>query len=122
MLIGGAEAVVAGPRARLALARGRLDEAERLMPTPQNLRESHSWHTLQGAAARLDVLAALGDRKQVQAEAPVLGIPGTYLEPFALRALALVEEDETLLERAIDRFEAMSLDWHADETRKLAQR
>ena len=121
-LIGGAEAVVAGPRARLALARGRLDEAERLMPTPQNLRESHSWHTLQGAAARLDVLAALGDRKQVQAEAPVLGIPGTYLEPFALRALALVEEDETLLERAIDRFEAMSLDWHADETRKLAQR
>ena len=38
------------------------------------------------------------------------------------RALGLVEEDETLLERAIERFEAMSLDWHADETRKLAQR
>jgi class 3 adenylate cyclase len=116
-LIGGAEAIVAGPRARLAVVRGRLDEAERLMPTPENLRESHSWYALQGAAARLDVLAALGDRKQLQAEAPTLGIPGTYLEPFALRALALVEEDETLLERAIERFEAMNLAWHASETR-----
>jgi hypothetical protein len=64
---------------------------------------------------RLDVLGTLGDREHVQAEAPVLGVPGTYLEPFALRALALVEEDEALLER----FEAMNLAWHADETRKL---
>jgi class 3 adenylate cyclase len=68
---------------------------------------------------RLDVLGTLGDREHVQAEAPVLGVPGTYLEPFALRALALVEEDEALLERAIERFEAMNLAWHADETRKL---
>ena len=65
------------------------------------------------------MLAALGDRKQLQAEATVLGIPGTYLEPFGLRALGLVEEDETVLERAIERFEAMSLDWHANETRRL---
>ena len=122
-LIGGSDAVVAAPRARLAMQRGRLDDAERFMPTPQDLRESHSWRTLQAAAARLDVLAALGDRRQLQAEAPVLGISGTYLEPFALRALALVEEDEALLQRAIERFEAMSLAWHADETRKLvAQR
>ena len=72
--------------------------------------------------AKLDALAALGHRERVEAEAVRLQQSGTYLEPFALRALALVEEDETLLERAIDRFEAMSLDWHADETRKLAQR
>ena len=65
------------------------------------------------------MLAALGERKLLHEEAPVLGIPGTYLEPFALRALALVEEDDALLERAVQRFEAMSLDWHADETRKL---
>ena len=104
----------------LAIVRGRLDEAERFMPTPEDLRESRSWFALQGAAARLDALAALGDRKQLQAEAPGLGIPGSYLEPFALRALALVEEDEGLLARAIERFEAMSLNWHADETRKLA--
>jgi len=31
----------------------------------------------------------------------------------------LVEQDETLLERAIERFEAMNLSWHASETRKL---
>jgi class 3 adenylate cyclase len=118
-LIGGAESIVAAPRSRLALVRGRLDEAERLVPTPEDLRASYSWYALQEAAARLDVLGTLGDREHVQAEAPVLGVPGTYLEPFALRALALVEEDEALLERAIERFEAMNLAWHADETRKL---
>jgi hypothetical protein len=118
-LIGGAGSIVAAPRARLAILRGRLDDAERLIPTPEDLRESHSWYALQGAAARLDVLAALGDRKQLQAEAAILGIPGTYLEPFALRALGLVEEDEALLARAIERFEAMSLHWHADETRRF---
>jgi hypothetical protein len=31
----------------------------------------------------------------------------------------LVEEDEMLLERAIERFEAINLAWHASETRKL---
>ena len=118
-LIGGAESVVAAPRARLALLRGRLDQAERLMPTREDLRGSHSWYALQTAAARLDVLAALGDRAQVGGEAQALGVPGTYLEPFALRAHALVDEDETLLERAIERFEAMNLTWHASETRKL---
>jgi hypothetical protein len=118
-LVGGADAIVAAPRARLAIQRGRLDEAERFMPTPEELRKSHSWRALQGAAARLDVLAALRDRKQLRAEARALGIPGTYLEPFALRALALVEEDEALLARAIERFESMSLQWHAEETRKL---
>jgi hypothetical protein len=89
------------------------------VPTPEDLRGSHSWYALQTAAARLDVLAALGDRTQVRAEAQALGIPGTYLEPFALRALALVDEDEALLDRAIERFEAVGLDWHAGETRRL---
>jgi class 3 adenylate cyclase len=115
---GGAPSLAA-PRARLAMLRGRLDEAERLVPTLADFRNSYSWYALQGAAARLDVLGALRDRKHLQAEAPVLGVPGTYLEPFALRALGLVEEDEALLERAIERFEAMGLDWHASETRKL---
>ena len=40
-------------------------------------------------------------------------------EPFALRALALVDEDEALLERAIARFHELALDWHANETRRL---
>ena len=45
--------------------------------------------------------------------------PGTYLEPFALRALGLVREDETLLERAARCFEAFGLGWHAAGTRAL---
>ena len=43
--------------------------------------------------------------------------PGTYLEPFALRALGIVREDASLLERAAERFEALGLDWHAARTR-----
>jgi hypothetical protein len=46
--------------------------------------------------------------------------PGTYLEPFALRALAIVREDDALLEQAIGRFQQMGLTWHAEQTRKLA--
>jgi hypothetical protein len=122
-LSGGANDQLSAPRTRLALLRGSLDEVERVAPTPATLAGTHSWYALQSASARLDALAALGEKKQLQAEAPVLGIAGTYLEPFALRALALVDEDEVLLERAIERFEAMNLAWHASETRKLvAQR
>ena len=40
-------------------------------------------------------------------------------EPFALRALAFVDEDEALLEREIARFHELALDWHANETRRL---
>jgi hypothetical protein len=41
------------------------------------------------------------------------------LEPFALRALGLVREDETLVDRAAERFEAFGLAWHAARTRAL---
>jgi hypothetical protein len=44
------------------------------------------------------------------------------VEPFALRALGSVREDEALLKEAADRFEAIGLDWHAAETRKLVNR
>ena len=46
--------------------------------------------------------------------------PGTYLEPFALRTLGLVRGDPTLVAQALQRFEAMGLDWHAAKTRELA--
>ena len=39
--------------------------------------------------------------------------------PFALRALGFARGDERLIEQATERFEAMGLDWHAAETRKL---
>ena len=43
----------------------------------------------------------------------------TYVEPFALRALGVARADETLVRQAADRFEAIGLNWHAGETRKL---
>jgi hypothetical protein len=41
------------------------------------------------------------------------------VEPFYLRALGIVREDETLLAQALVRFEAMGLRWHAAETAVL---
>ena len=38
---------------------------------------------------------------------------------FALRALGLVREDETLIGQAAERFEAFGLAWHAARTRAL---
>ena len=55
----------------------------------------------------------------MEAEAPPLLRSGTHLEPFALRALGIVREDEELVEQATARFEAMGLGWHAAETRRL---
>ena len=43
--------------------------------------------------------------------------PGTYLEPFALRTLGFVRRDPDLMDQAVDRFEALGLDWHAAQTR-----
>jgi len=47
--------------------------------------------------------------------------PGTYFEPFALRALGVVREEADLLDQAVTRFEAMKLGWHAEETRALLE-
>ena len=39
--------------------------------------------------------------------------------PFALRALGVARNDEPLLREAAEKFEAMSLNWHAEQTRTL---
>ena len=70
-------------------------------------------------AALLDALVALGDRGWIESEAPKWLRPGTYVEPFALRALGFAREDEAMLTDAAARFEAMELDWYAGETQKL---
>ena len=102
----------------LALHRGDLDAVDRLLvelerPEKPLLRS----RKLTPVAARLDALAALGRRDSLERDAPSLLRAGTYLEPYALRALGLVREDSTLLEQAADRFAAMSLAWHAAQTR-----
>jgi hypothetical protein len=113
----GYDFVLAAPRTWLALLRGEIDEVDRLESV--DLVRGQTWYALPAAAARLDALAALKDRSQVERDAPPLLRVGTYLEPFALRALGAVREDEVLLEQAVDRFDAMGLKWHAEQSRKL---
>jgi tetratricopeptide (TPR) repeat protein len=105
-------------RIRLALARGQLSEVETLLSETAPPHGPASFRSAIGAAS-LDALAALRDRTRLEREAPALLRPGTYLEPFALRALGLVREDRALIEQALERFEAMGLAWHAAETWKL---
>jgi hypothetical protein len=71
------------------------------------------------ASTFLDALAALGDRERIEAEAPKRLQPGTFTEPFALRALGIARGDRALLEQALARFEGMDLTWHAEQTRHL---
>ena len=104
-----------GPRIRLALTRDDLEQVERLVSGGHSSQAFY----LGSQTALLDGLAAIRDRKRVEAEAEILLQPGTYLEPFVLRALGLVREDERLVEQALERFEALGLDWHAAETRRL---
>jgi hypothetical protein len=108
------------PRLRLALARGDLALCEQLLARPGDTPGWYrGWFVLGNASARLDALAALGRRDEIELEAPLHLREGTYLEPFALRALGLVREDDELIERALGRFLALGLDWDADKTRSL---
>ena len=107
------------PRLRLALVRDDLDLVEQIWP-PTRCRTAAG--TAPGScsrrmAARLDALARIGHRDELEAwKAPRAG---TYLEPFYLRALGLVREDEQLLERSLAAFEALRLETHAAETRAV---
>jgi hypothetical protein len=105
------------PRVRLALLRGDLETVERFLAVPV---KTMILARVPSLAARLDGLAALGDGERLETEAPPLLRPGTYLEPFALRALGLARGDDKMVERALERFEALGLDWYARQTRALA--
>ena len=104
------------PRLRLALARERLDVVERLL---EMFPPALYFGELAAVTARLDGLAALGQRVRLEREAAPVLVPGTYLEPFALRALGLAREEESMLHRAVLRFDALGLDWEAERTRTL---
>jgi tetratricopeptide (TPR) repeat protein len=111
---------VVDTRIRLALARGDLARVEKLLAEADTPRKTLIRSTkLAPVAARLDALAALRKRDRVEEEIPRWLQPGTYLEPFALRALSVVRGDEALLKRSVDGFHAMGLDWHASQTRDL---
>jgi hypothetical protein len=108
------------PRLQLALARADLGEVERLLRTPLPERGWYrGWMAIATIVNRLDGLVAVRDRAQAEQEAARHLRAGTYLEPFALRALGAVREDEALLRRAHAAFERLGLAWHASRTAAL---
>jgi class 3 adenylate cyclase/tetratricopeptide (TPR) repeat protein len=118
-----ANAVVAGPAERepallrLTLARGDRAAAERILDVLP--RGPDRWD-VDGPAARMDALAALGDRARVEEEAEAFLAGRSYYRPFALRALGLVRSDSDLLRRAMEEFRALGLAWRTRETRTLS--
>jgi hypothetical protein len=115
----GHDLVLSGARLRLALAKDDLDELERVVGASWD-RIKHTWWYLPAQTARLDALARLGDRDRLEEEAePLIRLDGTVLAAFALRALGQVRGDRELVRRALVRFQAMGLDWHAEQTRAL---
>jgi hypothetical protein len=99
----------------IAIARGDLAEVERKLSE----WSPGGFDDVDGLIARLNAQIALERRTEIENEAPAILKPKTYLEPFVLRALGFARKDPALIAQAIKRFEAMGLDWHAAETRKL---
>ena len=107
-------------RLRLAIVRDDLAELQRLVDSLAPV--TFAPYVLDGPATLLDALVALGDDTRIESEAPGWLMPGTYVEPFALRALGAASNDAQLLCEATTRFAAMGLEWHAAETQKLLSR
>jgi len=102
-------------RARLALIRGDLDRVEELLDGS----EKWSWQVydfVSSIATRLDAFVAVGRAVDAAEDAERYAIPGTYLEPFALRTLGIAKDDPALVAQAQKRFEAMGLEWYAAQT------
>ena len=102
----GYDEVLAAPRIRLELARGRLDRVEEVIARTRP-EASRTFVRVPTVTARLDALLALHDRARLENEAPWFLGRGGVAEPFAARALGAVREDEELLRRALERFEAL---------------
>jgi hypothetical protein len=76
------------------------------------------WWSIAASAARLDALVRLGADERVEEEAePLVVHTGTYIEPFALRALGYVRNDRALISRALEAFAALGVRWHAEQPR-----
>ena len=105
-----------GPRVRLEIIRGNLDAVRLLLGEDDVFARRRTGYHLGRISIRLDALAALRDRVRLEDEAPRFLQPGTYLEPFALRALGIVRGSGTLVEQAQARFRALGLEWHAAQT------
>ena len=107
------------PRIRLALLRGDVDGLQQLLGDETLRHFPGFWFGFSARTVRLDGLAAVRDRARVEEEAPPFVGSKTTIEPFALRALGIVREDEELLAQANERFRTLKLDWHANQTDTL---
>jgi hypothetical protein len=118
-LAGGFEShhwALVGPHLRLAVVRGDTDGMGRLVAErPPVLLVFGAAPT----AARLDAIAALRDAARAEGEAVPLLRAGAYVEPFALRTLGIVREDDAMLARADERFAALGLEWYRAQTDAL---
>ncbi len=103
------------PRVEIAVARGDLEEVERIL---RGWSPDGFWD-VDGVVSWIDALVALGRRDEIEEGVPPFLKPGTYLEPFVLRALGFTRGDDELLGRAALRFEAIGSPWHAAETIRL---
>ena len=105
-----------GPRMRLALARADLGALRSLL-SEGDWHSRQTWFVLPSSAVRLDALAVIGSEQTIGSED--MPAANSYLEPFMLRARAMVRGDDGLLTQADERFRALGLDWHADQTETL---
>ena len=105
------------PRIRLALARGDRTSLEELLAIPA--ARGAPWYRTADIVALLDGMAALGDRAGVEELGGLFQAPGTFFEPFALRALGITRGDTDLISRADERFRVLGLEWHASQTDHL---
>ena len=100
------------PLIRLALARGDVEALPPLLEGPEP-------HVIEPPSAYLDALSALGEHDRIEAEAPKWLRAGTYAEPFALRALGVARNDQTLIRQAAATFVSLGMPWHAEQTKLL---
>lgn len=112
--------VLDAPRLRLALLRNDHEHTSELL---NRIEANQGWYlrghgtSLATLIARIDAHATLGHQDQVERLATRLAVPGTFVQPFALRALAVIRRDRVLLDQATARFNDLDLEWHAQQTR-----
>jgi hypothetical protein len=70
-------------------------------------------------AAIFDALAVLRERERIELESASLLDERNYMQPFVRRALAIVREDDALLEQARREFLEFGLEWHAAQTERI---
>jgi class 3 adenylate cyclase/tetratricopeptide (TPR) repeat protein len=105
-----------GDLVELAVAREDHEEIRKILA---EWRPEEGFWDYDSVIAWINGLIALGRRDEILAEVPAFLKPGTYLEPFVLRALGYARGDEGLIRQAAQRFDEIGMTWHAARTRRL---